>query len=123
MKTKKLNMKKVLNKNTNVHAKATSGYGIIINFIILYDSPMLTSRQKGSILFFHWQTDRSTDLCLPLSGTTCPGEQATSISDCSSNKLFFFLLACSLPKNRQSPVADQSVESSPFWALGNPGFL
>lgn len=26
-----------------------------------YDSPMLTSRQKGSILFFPWQTDGSAD--------------------------------------------------------------
>lgn len=44
---------------------------------------MLTSRQKGSILRYLWQTDRSTDLCLPLSGATCPGDQTRSISDCS----------------------------------------
>lgn len=37
-----------------------------------------------------------------------------------SARLFFYQRLSS--KNGQSPAADQSVESSPFWALGNPGF-
>lgn len=55
----------------------------------------------------------------------CRADAQDYITDRSSNKLFFVCmrLTTSFAKNRQSLVADQSVESSPFRPLGNPGFL
>lgn len=56
----------------------------------------------------------------------CCADSRDCITHRSSSKLFFSLCAhitTSFAKNRKSLVADQSVESSPFWPLGNPGFL
>lgn len=103
-------------------ATTTVASKLCINTQNVFDSPLLKSRQNGSIVSHLWKTDRQIyvfrwKLVLDI--------RRGSVSNCSPIKRFSFLffLASSFLKNRQSPVADQSVESSPFWGLGNPGFL
>lgn len=58
----------------------------------MFDSPALTSKQKGSILSFLCLTDGSTGLCLPppTSGATCSEDWTRSISGCSHQTLSLF---------------------------------